>query len=402
MDNVAWPAWTPDGDDETQQLIPLLRDDSMMNEPVSNENENESEPQGHMDGNDRRTTAGITAGEPPPSTPLSTARPGLSAAELAMERFEAAYIDEYHKADGGIDERPESSSQGASRGPRSDWRPCSVCSETINPMELARAPCSHEYCRGCLGSLFRRAVADESLFPPRCCRQDIPVDVNRSFLDDDLVHRYEEKAVEFSTPNRTYCHRPTCSTFVPPQQIVNGVARCPSCTVATCVACKQAWHHGACPIDRQLLPILQIAGHEGWRRCPNCSAMVELNMGVASTDAGVEPSSAISAARDGRLARAPNGRRPGSTTGPSRFITEMISRPTGGMKLEKSAFVRCWKTCARCAVMSTGGARRGRIDARNAVIPCWTSYTSVADAGSGRVVGVDSIACEVVGCRLRY
>ncbi|RYC63074.1 hypothetical protein CHU98_g3131 [Xylaria longipes] len=146
-------------------------------------------------------------------------------------------------------------------------------------VDLARAPCRHEYCRECLSDLFKTAMVDESYFPPRCCREDIPVDANRLFLSGDLVQQFKKKSIELSTANRIYCYQPSCSTFIPPSTIKDGVALCPECTVQTCITCKGASHKGDCPADGALQQVLQIARQERWQRCPKCSTMVELNTG---------------------------------------------------------------------------------------------------------------------------
>lgn len=178
----------------------------------------------------------------------------------------------------------ESSSWAASRRPprdqsHSELRTCTSCMDQVSASRLIRAPCQHEYCQDCLGSLFHHAVRDESLFPPQCCRQPIPVDDHKHILGAKLVFRYHERAVEFSTQNRTYCHNTQCAAFIVPGCIENDVGLCIHCGALTCVHCKGATHTGDCPLDRDLQRVLQIAHQEGWRRCYRCSAMVELNMG---------------------------------------------------------------------------------------------------------------------------
>ncbi|KAI0975005.1 hypothetical protein F4678DRAFT_359210 [Xylaria arbuscula] len=176
--------------------------------------------------------------------------------------------------------QPESSSWAASRKrSKSPGRPCIACQDIKTSDDLARAPCEHDYCSECLEHLFRNAMVDESLFPPRCCRQDIPINTNLPFLSDDLIEQFTQKSIELATPNRTYCHQPKCSTFIPPSKIKDGVARCPECGTQTCESCKGAIHGGDCPSDTGLQQVLEIAGKKGWKRCPKCSTMIELNTG---------------------------------------------------------------------------------------------------------------------------
>jgi hypothetical protein len=92
-------------------------------------------------------------------------------------------------------------------------------------LEDARAPCNHAYHTTCLKDLFMAAMRDESLMPPRCCRQEIPLGLAR--LTKLETENFEAKKLEFSTSDRLYCSRPTCSTFIPPVRIVRGIGTCP-------------------------------------------------------------------------------------------------------------------------------------------------------------------------------
>ncbi|TLS20434.1 uncharacterized protein PpBr36_11280 [Pyricularia pennisetigena] len=162
---------------------------------------------------------------------------------------------------------------------------------------VARCPCSHEYCRGCLNSLFQASTVDESLYSPRCCQQRIPLDQNRIFLTPDLVGRF--KAKEMETSSKVYCHGPNCSTFVSPRFVneVKNTAVCVRCNKRTCTTCKGATHAGDCPQDSGVQQVLELAAQEGWQRCYNCfrHALAEHNF-------------AISVASDGRLALVNNGK----------------------------------------------------------------------------------------------
>ncbi|RYP54640.1 hypothetical protein DL770_010955 [Monosporascus sp. CRB-9-2] len=206
--------------------------------------------------------------------------------------------DDEQTATTGWKQQPESSGWAASRRPppqarsgqrQQQKRNCVACGESKHFAELARAPCRHEYCGECLSRLFEGATVDETLFPPRCCRQPIPLQQNLVFLDAAVAQRFRRKAVEFSTPNRTYCHNRRCRAFVPPSRYVRDdgdkrgiavAARCGECGARTCTECKGAAHGGGdCPNDVQLQQVIQLAREQGWQRCQNCWGMVELNMG---------------------------------------------------------------------------------------------------------------------------
>ncbi|KMU86809.1 RING finger protein [Coccidioides immitis H538.4] len=131
----------------------------------------------------------------------------------------------------------ESSTWAARRtrqGPPS-MRRCVACREETEFVRVARVPCGHEYCRSCLEDLFKASMKDESLFPPRCCRQPIVINIARIFLTNDLVQRYEKKKIEFETPNRTYCYSPRCNAFIDASHIEGEVATCPECGSTTSV-----------------------------------------------------------------------------------------------------------------------------------------------------------------------
>ncbi|KAK4142439.1 uncharacterized protein C8A04DRAFT_38244 [Dichotomopilus funicola] len=198
-------------------------------------------------------------------------------------------------ADDDVMNSPESSSWAAQRRPAHRTttaapkpikkmpatRECIACTDRHPINNLTRSPdCGHEYCRDCIQSLFTSALTDESLFPPRCCGQPIPLDSCRTHLTATLAGQFQAKKRELDTPNRTYCHRPTCSTWVPPELIWNQVGNCLQCGRRTCVLCKGAEHVSRdCPDDPATQQVLQLAQEQGWQRCRACQKFVELNTG---------------------------------------------------------------------------------------------------------------------------
>lgn len=185
--------------------------------------------------------------------------------------------------------QPESSSWAASRRTpqkNKQQRQCAICLDQFPPHEVARAPCAeHEYCGRCVADLFTRSLTDESLFPPRCCGQPISIASGgvRIFLAPELVDAFLARTLEMETPDRTYCHRPGCSTFIPPRAFVMGgdVGACPRCGAHTCAVCKQEAPHpgGDCPEDRGLQEVLRVAAENEWQRCYSCHSVVELQSG---------------------------------------------------------------------------------------------------------------------------
>ncbi|CAK3745156.1 Hypothetical predicted protein [Lecanosticta acicola] len=174
----------------------------------------------------------------------------------------------------------ESSAWAASREEKGKPAPrnCIACGDAKEFEEVARVPCDHEYCRPCLEELFRLSMKDESLFPPRCDNQEIPLDFVRFFLPSSVAKEFEAKYEELSTKNRTYCHDRTCQTFIS-TALNEEIATCPRCTKTTCIMCKSPSHSGDCPQDAALQQLVETADAHQWQRCYQCARFVELNTG---------------------------------------------------------------------------------------------------------------------------
>lgn len=81
---------------------------------------------------------------------------------------------------------------------------------------------------------------DETLFPPRCCHQEFSWELVRHHLSQRCKSKFGAKRVELESKDRTYCHVPTCSAFIKPDDIdidINA-AHCPKCKSWTCSDCK--------------------------------------------------------------------------------------------------------------------------------------------------------------------
>lgn len=218
-------------------------------------------------------------GQPQTKVPTpSKASPDTAIEDEMMQRLIALYIGDSRPPSAA---GPSSARAGPSSASRTttDVRRCAACISDFPFYETARCPCSHDYCRDCITELFSAAINDESLYPPRCCKKPIPLGLNRIFLPAELLGLYKAKELEYSTPNRTYCHVPSCSTFVPPAFVHGDVATCVKCESTTCTICKGKTHTGDCPADMSTLDILRIAAKNGWQRCYSCRRVVDLTMG---------------------------------------------------------------------------------------------------------------------------
>lgn len=146
--------------------------------------------------------------------------------------------------------------------------------------DLITTSCEHVYCVDCLKILFVKATKDESLFPPRCCRSEIPYEKIQEHLSAQEQQAFEDASTEFRSTFRIYCSNPVCSKFIPG---IDGLSRhvtCNHCSVRTCIACKGPSHATFdCPKDQTLQSVLALAKAQGWQRCQKCHAMVELTIG---------------------------------------------------------------------------------------------------------------------------
>lgn len=151
---------------------------------------------------------------------------------------------------------------------------CVACSEMQYTLQL---PCQHQYCKTCLRILVSDSTVDESLFPPRCCGQEMPMSLLRPYITTELTAKFEQRAIEFGTPYRTYCY--SCGTFINPDGIQGHQAHCTTCKLDTCMLCKGQFHGGDCPKNPALEQVLRLAQAEGWQQCMSCKTMIERREG---------------------------------------------------------------------------------------------------------------------------
>ncbi|KAM7213809.1 hypothetical protein V8F06_010805 [Rhypophila decipiens] len=188
--------------------------------------------------------------------------------------------DEHESAGPGLSSGPATHQRSTNGGTGPSRRTCTACGNDHHFLYMVQFPCSHSYCRECAKKHCQAALGDDTLFPPRCCNQPIRFDLMRRYLDQDTLDKIEAKRIELSTPNKVYCHKASCSTFVPPQRIINGVATCPKCSSKTCTICKSASHPGKdCPADEGVKQVLNLGRVQGWQRCYSCRNLVELTQG---------------------------------------------------------------------------------------------------------------------------
>ncbi|KAF2160155.1 hypothetical protein M409DRAFT_29450 [Zasmidium cellare ATCC 36951] len=200
-------------------------------------------------------------------------------AELKAYRALRGFAEEEAQAPDegdGVDQQPSPPAAAPDGVPRFE---CSVCDErNVSDYDYS-APCGHHYCGDCLSDLFATSMRDERFYPPRCCNQHILFESAGIFLRKEVETEFADKKEELDDSRRTYCHVPTCSTYVPQSHKQADVARCPSCQQETCILCHGATHEGDCPPDEAAQSVIDTASQEGWQRCYSCQRMVELTIG---------------------------------------------------------------------------------------------------------------------------
>ncbi|KAM0214789.1 hypothetical protein ACHAQD_008690 [Fusarium lateritium] len=175
-------------------------------------------------------------------------------------------------------EPPNNPSSAAETVSPTDTKECVICLDEFNVAELIQAPCGHGICQTCIIRFVEQSMANEDLFPPKCCQQPIPITAN-DFLPQYLVNLFEQKSIEYGTLDRTYCNNRYCSSFIPPSSIEDDVATCKSCGHRICVICKNLAHVGPCGDDAETRDLLALAANEGWKRCTQCGRVIEREMG---------------------------------------------------------------------------------------------------------------------------
>jgi hypothetical protein len=159
---------------------------------------------------------------------------------------------------------------------------CCTCLEQFPRASMVKAKCGDRYCVDCIKGLFMRSTKDESLYPPRCCKQPIPLDLVARHMDPEELATFELAIVEYATLNKTYCSNHNCGTFIVPDSINPGTNRavCPKCNTETCALCNKTFHGASdCPDDPSLRQTRELAREMGWQTCYACARVVQLRSG---------------------------------------------------------------------------------------------------------------------------
>ncbi|KAH4098734.1 hypothetical protein HBH46_153890 [Parastagonospora nodorum] len=159
---------------------------------------------------------------------------------------------------------------------------CVACTDRYARTSMVTTKCGHRYCAGCAKSLFMRSTKDEGLFPPKCCKQPIPLPLVAKHMDVDELAVFELASVEFATQHRIYCSNLDCSMFIVPNNVDASQQRatCSACGTETCSLCSNGYHGGRdCPDDPSIRETRELARSLGWQTCQACNRLVQLRSG---------------------------------------------------------------------------------------------------------------------------
>ncbi|KAF8891039.1 hypothetical protein BD779DRAFT_1437947, partial [Infundibulicybe gibba] len=185
---------------------------------------------------------------------------------------------------GGRSAESGSSSRAPHNSHASGRVDCVSCGDRPRSVSSLSAPCGHFYCPDCVNNLVVASTRDESLFPLRCCREPIPMNLVQTFLSAKQLTLFLAKSREFGTlaSNRIYCPSPQCSKFLGSSRLIFRTDITCSCGTSVCTQCKQRSHPGDTCTENTAAGEVRLgalAKANGWQTCPQCHAVIELQQG---------------------------------------------------------------------------------------------------------------------------
>ncbi|ESZ90032.1 hypothetical protein SBOR_9588 [Sclerotinia borealis F-4128] len=158
------------------------------------------------------------------------------------------------------------------------------CRDDFQEHKMVNLRC-HKYCKECFERRVTVALKTEAMWPFMCCSEIPYKDIVRS-VNADLARKFQLKASEMKVPpgDRIYCIKPNCETWIPTNCINQRRKRasCSSCQTRVCTICRGAWHATIkCPQDKSLQATVNLAEKQGWKKCYDCNALVELTWGCS-------------------------------------------------------------------------------------------------------------------------
>lgn len=157
---------------------------------------------------------------------------------------------------------------------------CNACLCDVEDDSVVGLSCHHAYDIECMKQFFRAALADDLVFPPRCCGSKINLDDVRDQLPDDLVQQFEQKVEERDELLRVRCPSVSCARILGLQTELPPSVACSACHTVVCTTCRAAHDPGmTCAQHEDALPIIDLARQQLWQRCNACRRFVERTEG---------------------------------------------------------------------------------------------------------------------------
>ena len=165
---------------------------------------------------------------------------------------------------------------------------CLTCMSDVSISRSVKLKCGHRMCNSCLRRIFNLSVTDPQHMPPKCCTADaIPLENVDKLFDLKFKKLWNRKYQEYMTKNRIYCPARRCGEWIKPSHIYTDTSgganhgrkygKCGRCQTKVCCLCNNKWHSSKeCPRDLATQEFIKVAKKEGWQRCYNCKATVEL------------------------------------------------------------------------------------------------------------------------------
>ncbi|KAJ6792714.1 E3 ubiquitin-protein ligase arih1 [Iris pallida] len=182
---------------------------------------------------------------------------------------------------------------------------CPTCCEEKPQEQIMKLNCCHRFCSDCMIMYVEDELRDMQV-PVRCpqvgCKYCIPIKEFKPFLAISVYESLEIATIEAGVMNsdRIYCPFPNCSVLLTPShcpssgaststQSQSNCIECTDCHRLICTSCVSPWHASMSCEDYQNLSMEErdtedialhhLAQNNNWRRCQQCSRMIELTQG---------------------------------------------------------------------------------------------------------------------------
>ncbi|CAG7559925.1 unnamed protein product [Fusarium equiseti] len=98
---------------------------------------------------------------------------------------------------------------------------CFVCHKTSTEL-ITTCLCTHQYCSNCLCNLVKSSVLGAATFPPTCCEQLVPININSAVFDFQTLRDFLEKKYgnDETTNGSPGDQKPDGELTLPPDQVL--------------------------------------------------------------------------------------------------------------------------------------------------------------------------------------